>query len=94
MPALKPDHIEPSLEEDADIEAAIANDPDEQGWVSVGSLRPVKEVFPGAGRSLEASAWEAESTKREGGDPPRRRRGGTFPDDGHRLARPGQRGAA
>ena len=46
MPKLKPDHISPTEEEDAAIEAALANDPDEQGWVSVGPLQPVKEVFP------------------------------------------------
>ena len=46
MPQLRPDHVSPTEEEDAAIESAIANDPDEQGWVSVGPLQPVKEVFP------------------------------------------------
>ncbi len=46
MPKLKPDHISLTEEEDAAMESALANDPEEQGWVSVGPLQPVKEVFP------------------------------------------------
>ena len=45
-PQLKPDHVSPTDEEDAAIEAAIASDPDHQGWENAGPPRPAIEVVP------------------------------------------------
>ncbi len=41
MPPLKPGHISPTPEEDAEIDAAIASDPDT--WEVTGELRPAME---------------------------------------------------
>ena len=46
MPKLKPGDIGPNEEEDASIEAAIANDPDEEGWKDAGPWRPATEMHP------------------------------------------------
>ena len=46
MPRLKPTDIEPTPEEDAAIEAAVASDPDAQGWEGVGPWLLASQVFP------------------------------------------------
>ena len=46
MPRLKPTDIEPTPEEDAAIESAVASDPDAQGWEEVVPWFPASEVFP------------------------------------------------
>lgn len=44
MPPLKPDHISPTPEESAAIEAAIAGDPDT--WEATGPLVPIAKADP------------------------------------------------
>ncbi|GAB3626103.1 hypothetical protein PTE30175_00899 [Pandoraea terrae] len=47
MPKLKPDHISPTPEEDAQINAGIAADPDSREWTAADFARakPASEFF-------------------------------------------------
>ena len=47
MPALKPGHISPTDEEEAEIQRQIAEDPDDPAhWEGTAPSRPVIEVMP------------------------------------------------
>ena len=46
MPALKPDHVEPTSEEDARLDELIASDPEDSAHWDARAPRPASEVIP------------------------------------------------